>query len=121
MKHVGGVLLALAKKTANFDAQVCPEHPVILVAEVIDFDGNGGVMRKDRFSKRELGVPKCTNFPGEHLQDAVSFPWILAYESQPRIRDFNFKQIITVFFVLLCFCCIPKLQDCFLLEASKTT
>ena len=34
---------------------------MILVAEVIDFDGNGGVMRKDRFLKRELGVPKCLN------------------------------------------------------------
>lgn len=96
-----GVLLALANKTPNFNAQVCPEHPVILVAEVIDFDGNGGVMRKDRFLKRELGVPKCTHFPGEHLQDAVRFPWILAYESQPRIRDFNFKQIVKVF--LFCY------------------
>jgi len=27
--------------------QVCPDHPVVLIAEVIDFDGNGGATNED--------------------------------------------------------------------------
>lgn len=30
--------------------QVCPDHPMVLIAEVIDFDGNGGAPNKRRLS-----------------------------------------------------------------------